>query len=203
MSLWFLFYKGKNKILQRPLLFLTVLLVLPIGLYISSDFVLSKTYLGKRLEDRHMEHSAEMRWQMYIDGFNMIKKHPFVGVGLNNYQFSATRRGTYSHSDYIEVTANTGIVGFMLHYSIYMFLWLRLNRIKLMTSNSNILYTIGLLKAVIITMFLLATGNPNITFKLTWLFLASAIGYSWSIERALLSNKRMRMFEKVNKLKQL
>jgi hypothetical protein len=57
-----------------------------------------------------------------------------------------------------------------------------------MTNDPRILYTIGLLKAAIITILLVATGRPNIASKLTWVFLAGAIGYSWSMERALLSD---------------
>jgi hypothetical protein len=41
------------------------------------------------------------------------------------------------------------------------------------------------MKATVITMLLIAVGRPNITSKLTWIFLAGAFGYSWSVERTL------------------
>ena len=59
-----------------------------------------------------------------------------------------------------------------------------------MTNDPYFLYIIGFFKAAIITILLVAFGRPNITSKLTWLFLASAIGFSWSIEHAILSKLR-------------
>jgi len=95
----------------------------------------------------------------------------------------------YSHSDYMEIAANTGIVGFILYFSVYAMLWSRLNRIKAKTNNPRLLYTIGLVKATLITMVLTAFGRPNVTSKLTWIFLAGAIGYSWSVEKDLLRHR--------------
>jgi O-antigen ligase len=147
---------------------------------------MSDTYMGERFEHAR-EHGSETRVQLYKEGIKMIKSNPIVGVGLSNY-IKLSSSGLYSHSDYIEVAATTGIVGFILYFSIYIVLWHRLNRIKSMTNDPRILYTIGLLKAAIITILLVATGRPNIASKLTWVFLAGAIGYSWSMERALLSD---------------
>jgi O-antigen ligase len=131
----------------------------------------------------------------------MIRKHPVLGVGLGQFR-TLSSSGLYSHSDYIEVAANTGIIGFALYFSIYVVLWLRLNRIKRKTDDPHLLYIIGFFKAAIITILLVAFGRPNITSKLTWIFMAGAIGYSWSIERAFLMKakhiKRIARRESVN-----
>lgn len=184
LLLWFLYCHGK-KAFEKPIITFVILLILSGALYFTTDYVLSNTFLGKRLELDALEHGSEPRIQMYLDGFAMIGKNPIWGVGLNNYRLLSIS-GLYSHSDYIEVAANTGIVGFCLYFSIYVVLWRRLNRIKTMTEDPRLMYIIGLFKAAIITILLAAFGSPHITSKLTWVFLASAIGYSWSIERALL-----------------
>jgi O-antigen ligase len=180
--LWFLFCESR-KFSKSPFITLITLLMISGMLYFMADYVMSNTNLGRRLENTR-EQGAPKRMQMYVDGFKMIRSNPITGVGLNNYSALSTS-GLYSHSDYVEVAANTGIVGFMLYFSIYAVLWRRLNRIKAMADDPRLLYVIGLLKAAILTILLVAFGRPNITSKLTWIFLAGAIGYSWSIERVL------------------
>ena len=70
-----------------------------------------------------------------------------------------------------------------------------------MTDNSDHLYTIGLLKAVIITILLIAFGRVNYASKITWIFLAGAIGYSWSIERSFLSTAFLQGKKHLKKLR--
>jgi O-antigen ligase len=106
------------------------------------------------------------------------------GGGLDNYRARSSSH-LYSHSDYLEVAANTGIIGLLLYFSVYMILWLRLNRIKRMTDDPHVLYTVGLIKAIVIPMLLIAFGRVNITSKLTWIFLAAVFGYTWSVEKML------------------
>lgn len=188
LSLWFLFCQGK-KLFKKPIVTVFILLILIGAIYYTTDYVLSSTFLGKRFENRNIEHGSEGRIWLYMEGFDIVRKNPILGVGLDNYRILSTL-GMYSHSDYMEVVVNTGIVGFILYFSIYVILWRRLNRISTMTDDPRLLYIIGVLKAAIITILLVAFGRPNTTSKLTWLFLAAAIGYSWSIEQDLLSKLR-------------
>lgn len=179
--LWWLFTKGKE-LSKKPVSVCIILLILLGGIYFITNFVMSDTLLGKRFESKEIERGSNTRIQMYKDGFNIIKNYPIFGIGLNNYRLLSSS-GLYSHSDYIEVASNTGIGGFILYFSIYIVLWRRLNRIKRMTNDHRLLYIIGLLKAMILTILLFALGRPNITSKITWLFLACVIGYSWSIDQ--------------------
>lgn len=191
--LWFYFCYiriSKKKLLRSLIVFFTIL-----GLfYFIFDYVKSNTYLGERYQEleefsNKKGYSEHIRWLMYQHGLVLIEQHPFAGVGLDQFRTSFFT-GLYSHSDYIEVAANTGTIGFFLYFSIYVVLWLRLNRIKKMTDDPHLLYTIGFFKAAIITILLVAIGRPNITSKLTWIFLASAIGYSWSVERTFSAKLR-------------
>ena len=193
MLLWFYFCQGR-RFTEKPIRVFMIFLLLSGLAYFSVDYAMSHTYLGKRYErlvkfGRFMEYGEHSRIQMYRDGLEMIKEKPICGVGLDQFRVLSSS-GLYSHSDYIEVAANTGIVGFVLYFSIFVVLWLRLNRIKRMTNDPHLLYIIGFFKAAIITILLVAFGRPNIASKLTWVFLAGAIGYSWSIEHVLLSKLR-------------
>lgn len=185
---WFLFCHSRS-VFKKPISTLVILLISLVGIYYTTGYVLSSTYLGERLEYAK-EYGSSLRVLMYKEGWEMIREKPILGVGLDNFRvLSAT--GMYSHSDYIEVAANTGVVGFVLHFSIYIVLWRRLKRIQAMINNPGLLYIIGLLKAAMTTILLVALGRPNLGSKLTWLFLAGVIGYSWSIERVLLANPKM------------
>ena len=199
--LWAYFCQGKM-FLQKPVRMFIILLVLLGSVYATTDYVISQTYLGKRAHDLWIYGSGTAsRIELYQEGFDIIRKHPILGVGLDQFR-TLSSSGMYSHSDYIEVAANTGIIGFALYFSIYVVLWLRLNRIKRKTDDPHLLYIIGFFKAATITILLVASGRPNITSKLTWIFLAGAIGYSWSIERVFLMKvkhiKRIARRESVN-----
>lgn len=185
--LWW-FYCRDKKFRKNHAKIFFISIILFAGIYFVSDYVMTKTYMGKRFETERVERSGTERYQLYMDGIEMMKRYPFFGVGLDNFRLNS-RTGKYSHSDYIEVATNTGIIGFILYFSIYIILLRRLNRLKALSSDPSLMYTIGLLKAAIITILLAGLGTVHMKSKITWIFLACAIGYSWSIEQSLLSLK--------------
>jgi O-antigen ligase len=182
---WYFCYK--KTLPKNPVRIYVILVILLVGISYSVNYVLSSTYLGKRIQ--YIEHfedaSSQTRLQLYKDGFDVIIHNPIFGVGLSNFVLFSPS-GEYTHSNYLEIAANTGIVGFFLYYAIYFILWQRLNRIKRLYKEPHFSYTIGLLKAAIITMLIQSFSTVNYSSKLTWIFLAAVIGYSWSEERTLL-----------------
>lgn len=158
------------------------------GAYILADYVVHSTYLGQRLQD-YNDSGNRLRIQMYREGLEMIRRHPIFGVGLDNYR-ALSSSGLYSHSDYVEVASNTGIVGAAIYFSVYLVLWTRLRRLSRIRGGADYNYTIALLKAVVLVILLLAFARPNINSKLTWIFVAAASGYSWGIERGLTDLRR-------------
>jgi O-antigen ligase len=183
--LWW-YFCHKKKLPKNPLRLFIVLLILLVGISYSANYVLSKTYLGKRIQIQYIEDSSssQTRFQLYKEGFNMILHNPIFGVGLDNFRVLST--GLYSHSNYIEIASTTGIVGFVIYFTIFPILWRRLNRIRSMYYEPHSSYIIGLLKAAILTMLIQSFATVNYYSKITWVFLAAAIGYSWSEERTLL-----------------
>lgn len=193
---WWLFCRGRV-LAKTPIKTYAILIILVCGTWYSANMIITGTHLGNRLE--HLEDSGNMkRLELYKEGIEMIKNYPVFGVGLNNYMLRSSS-GLYSHSDYIEVAANTGVVGFVLYFSFYLLLWLRLNRIREMIHDPRISYNIGLFKAAILTILLVALGRSNLTSKLTWIFLAGVLGYSWSLER--IANKIIAVHKKRNTIK--
>ena len=186
IALFFIYYKSKyflHKPLRSFLLFVSLFSII----YGGTNLVMSRTYLGKRMTYAKNEGSP-MRVQMYKEGFELIQEYPFAGVGWNNYRvFSSFDK--YSHSDYIEVATNTGLVGFILYFSVYLLLWLRIKRLKSRCRQTDSFF-ISFAKAAILTILMLGFGRPNISSKITWCFLAALVGYSWSIEKFLRLNER-------------
>jgi len=64
---------------------------------------------------------GDIRFTMYQFGLELFYDHPIAGVGLNNYkEFFYT--GQYSHSDYVESLASTGLVGFVIYQLAFLLL---------------------------------------------------------------------------------
>jgi len=52
--------------------------------------------------------SMIMRLNYWKDAFEIIKRHPLVGVGLGNFNLKFSR---YAHNSYIQIWAEMGILG--------------------------------------------------------------------------------------------
>jgi O-antigen ligase len=52
---------------------------------------------------------------MKKDALALFVQHPIMGIGLNNFKYTA-RFGTYAHSDVYELPCCLGIVGTVLYY---------------------------------------------------------------------------------------
>ena len=183
LSLWW-FFCARKKLPKHPITFYAMLLAILFTSYQFINYILTKTYLGYRSQLILQESSSLKRLQFYKDGLDMIIHNFFFGVGLDNFRVLST--GTYSHSNYIEIASTTGIVGFFIFFSIFVIVWRRLRRIEKTYKEPQCLYTIGLFKAAIITILLQSFATVNYSSKLTWIFLAAVIGYSWALERSLL-----------------
>jgi len=192
----------RKELFKRKSYLVTLVLVVA-ALILLTDFMLSDTYMGFRFKydfvdhpitQRHDEHQ---RVAFYREGYKIIKGNPLFGIGLGNFQ-ALSRYSTYSHSDYIEVASSTGVVGFIMYFSIYGLLWRRLTRIQRFAQGEFMKYDIGLLKASIFVILLLAFGRPNLYSHITWVLMGSAIGYAWSLQikvdsmRKLYSNGQRR-----------
>ncbi len=179
--LWY--FSQQKKLPKQPILAYTISLIIIIIGYLSIVTLLEKTLIWQRLY-QFEDNSSQTRIYLYKEGLEMVMKKPFWGIGLNNFSELSTT-GLYSHSDYVEVAATTGIIGFFLYFSIYIVLWRRITRIKKLTSNSDLLHITGIFKASILATLFFGFGKPHITSKVTWIFISTLVGYTWYIEHYL------------------
>lgn len=69
--------------------------------------------------------SSYIRKQMIELGWNSFLENPILGIGIGCPHFLANREigyDAYLHNNYIELLCGGGIIGFVLYYSIYIYL---------------------------------------------------------------------------------
>lgn len=81
--------------------------------------------------------SSRTRFLMISIGFKIFINNPILGVGVGNYAYHAYNeyglfKQVYSHSNYIELMSNTGIIGAILYYLIP--IWSTVSLYKLLHS---------------------------------------------------------------------
>lgn len=101
--------------------------------------------LGKGSND-----SDAQRFYMIRTGLNEFSLSPIFGNGV---AYSRYIFGTYSHNNYIEILMNTGIVGFITYYSIYI-----ISILKLYFSKSYDLKLRTLVLFIVISFLILEVG---------------------------------------------
>lgn len=70
------------------------------------------------------EASLAIRLDMAGIALNLFADRPIAGWGLHQYQY-LSGWAAYSHSNYLEILVNHGIVGLLLYYSLYLALFRR------------------------------------------------------------------------------
>lgn len=116
-----------------------------------------------------VDSSTLIRNQMIEIGWAQFLKTPFFGMGINNAHILSNEyldKDAYLHNNYIELLAGGGIIGFVIYYSmyIYLFFWFwKLRRYK----NSE--YVICLV--IMVLMLLMDYGMVSYYVKIRYIYL--------------------------------
>ena len=113
---------------------LFIMLLIIVVAIIGYGYVSDTLYDGSILQQRSETNiKDDVRFILLKDAFNVGMSHFFSGVGAGNFMFYTTERN-FSHCTYLELFANTGIVGMLLFIiPICMFImrqWSRYMRTK-------------------------------------------------------------------------
>lgn len=113
--------------------------------------------LGKRLEslianlfgEDTSEGSFDARAEMIKLGWNAFLERPIFGYGMSNFSVlyeQVMGTSTYSHNNFIEILVNGGVVGFILYYFIYGYIFVKLFKMAFVKRDTTaiILFTINL-----------------------------------------------------------
>lgn len=80
-----------------------------------------------------MDSSTWKRQQMIIAGINQFKRNPILGIGIGNSHFitySLFGKKTYLHNNFVELLSCGGIIGFTIYYSIYLYCFVKLFKVR-------------------------------------------------------------------------
>ena len=75
------------------------------------------------------DNSFDVRANMIKLGWNWFLDKPILGYGLRNFTVlyqEITGWETYSHNNFIEILVGLGLTGFVVYYSIYIYLFVKL-----------------------------------------------------------------------------
>ena len=83
------------------------------------------------MSDKDVDYSISLR-HFYIGvAKSILREHPLIGIGMNNFSDYITRYGdtlAYCHNNYWEIAADLGIVGLIVYYWFYVYLFFKLVR---------------------------------------------------------------------------
>ncbi len=173
--------RAKNSRVRSVLLLLTVVA----ALYVAGRFVVESTRVGERFRQASGDrYGSRVRYNLYAEGWEMFVQSPIQGVGLGNF-VAHSSTGQYAHSDLMEVLATTGIVGFLLYFSIYLVLWSRLRRVLASHPDPTSRYMAGLYQAAILSLLVLGLGTPNFLNPLHMYVIGVLVGHACALEQEL------------------
>lgn len=76
------------------------------------------------------ESSAYTRNIMYETAVKNIKRNPIFGYGLNTFSTFSGSFGAWAHNNYLEILVSGGILLFIFYYSLYVYLFINLYKIR-------------------------------------------------------------------------
>jgi O-antigen ligase len=115
--------------------------------------------------------AADIRTQLYKEAFNAFADNPLFGIGLDNFRLYSSS-GLYAHSNYMELLADTGLVGFCIYYLMYVKVWMGGRKIRRLESQSEqSLFLSGLFKCVIILFLIIGAGSVQYDNFTHWILL--------------------------------
>ncbi len=202
--LTYFYKKTKNKQFITSLIALMVVLVSSVLLFV---VIQKATYPKKELEKRSLterlssitkkETSSNLRLTAWKRSLNMIKENPLLGIGIGNWKIKildqeqkTSANYTYmykNHNDFLETTAEIGIIGGLAFLAIFVFMFLHLLTLLRKTLDEErikfaFIAGIGLLTYAVDAFFNFPQDRPEIQ-ALFALFVGIAIASTlWSDE---------------------
>jgi O-antigen ligase len=145
----------------------------------------------QRLRSTHMSQAPGDRDQLYVAGWRAFLASPLYGVGLGNFALTHGE-GAYTHSDFMEVLASTGLVGFVLYVAIYVLLWRRLSRCQARSrgSSAEVVYRLGSYKAALAGFLFISVGSPSFLYPPAWVILGAIVGHSHVLEESMSAQRQ-------------
>jgi putative inorganic carbon (hco3(-)) transporter len=174
---------------SKKLLFVFIIILL-LGFFILPNRLHDQLKRTSNLETLQKEH----RVSLYMSAINIVKNYPITGAGLNTYAMVIPKyaiddsdRNHYAHNSYLQIAAETGIVGLM---AFLWFLWaifikgmrhLRLLRSCGMSKSDIYNLILGLMAGIVgfsVHAFFDTTFTAVMLAALFWIMLGAVVAVS-------------------------
>lgn len=119
--------------------------------------------------------SAQLRDLYRLLGLQIFSEHPILGIGMGNthiYTYQYYRHDCYLHNNFVEMLANGGIVGFILYYSIYVYIVTKLIKQRLYVQPMG-----KLIGIIVFVMLLTDYGSVSYYSKVSYFILMVVLIY--------------------------
>lgn len=150
------YLKNRNKpisISKKQLIFS----FLPLMIAFSSDMYLEGMVYNKNSESTNSisriasladsDYSTDSRFRYYTSAIQSIIQHPFLGIGTGNWELISVEKESQNmqgyivpyhvHNDFLEITAESGLIGGFLYFFVIFFILYLLLRKLLLQINLN------------------------------------------------------------------
>ncbi len=127
------------------------------------------------------EFSIINRLSYYNSSFMIWIDYPLTGIGLNHFEYyaldyGATFASTYAHSNYAELLATTGFLGFTTYFYIYFLIIKRFFKLFINPNlNVNNYYILSVLFSLMMSFVFMGFMRVSYYNKLDWLVLSLII----------------------------
>lgn len=180
---WFLLSYGRELPTRPGLVLLMAVGLCLLGgyaLYQLRDSTLLQRFL--RLEEVGIEEATGGRLVMIREAVRLTFEYPIFGVGLSCFQLYSTTE-KYAHNNYAEVFSTTGIIGGILYHLIYVFIFMRIFRLRKQPLTFEAKNALNILSPMMYTTLFFDLFLVSYYSKITWIILAIVIGYLNTLQR--------------------
>ena len=174
------YYLSNKKVRLKQVFLLFGLLIIITLLIFKIEFFYNS--IGYRFEglfslllEGEGDSSSNARLYLMKEALDVFLSHPVLGTGLDGFRYNLTRM-TYSHSNYLELLANGGLIGFIIYYYLPLLLL-----VKTFYFSRNECAETRIFFAVIMT--ILVNDIFNVTYFREYVFILFALIYSRVIEK--------------------
>lgn len=167
--------------------------VITLGMLLASHstywFRMESMFSAARGDLGDVDTSLVERAHLYKRAGDIALQNPVLGIGLDNFRAQprfpgAGPIGTYSHSNYAEVLVSTGIVGFVLYFSVFALWALALYRVRYLLGHPDWYPRYMRIMAITSSYLIMDFATVSYYNKFVWLVFPLVIAEIVSMERA-------------------
>lgn len=182
--------RGRNTVINSIKVSFSILIIA-----FFSYLVLNNTTMGDRiirgyeqtmtaLESGDEEYMFENRARYYVDGWKYFKNNPINGIGLTNFRVYDERERAL-HTEYMAQLTEGGIIGASLFLIFYIYILLKLNKIRRLYTDLNKKALLYILFMVV--MLFLFTGTWIYRVPIMWVLIALSVRFIYVVRHNKLS----------------